>query len=98
MFVYVINVRQKGNNLYKLIRVRKEKAKEKETSNPFIHPKFFRKNIFLYFFGKEVKKDESLFEKDIFLYFAQNLPSFNLFTNIALSTLPILALCRTRFI
>ena len=34
-------VQQKGNDLYKLIRVRKEQAKEKETSKTtFIHPKF----------------------------------------------------------
>ena len=41
MFVYNAHVHQKGNDLYKLIRVRKEQAKAKETSKTtFIHPKF----------------------------------------------------------
>ena len=41
MFVYNADVHQKGNDLYKLIRVRKEQAKEKETSKTtFIRPKF----------------------------------------------------------
>ena len=41
MFVYNTHVHQKGNDLYKLIRVRKEQAKEKETSKTtFIHHKF----------------------------------------------------------
>ena len=41
MFVYNAHVHQKENNLYKLIRVRKEQAKEKETFKAtFIQPKF----------------------------------------------------------
>ena len=41
MFVYNAYVQQKGNELYKLIRVRKEQAKAKETSKTtFIHHKF----------------------------------------------------------
>ena len=41
MFVYNADVHQKGNDLYKLIRVRKEQARAKETSKTtFIHHKF----------------------------------------------------------